>query len=224
MGVQNMRKLVNDLTGQTFGRLYVIGVADDGQRKTHYICQCECGEIKKVRADGLLSGRTKSCGCLHKELLKQNAENAPMRLKAKDTGFIVGGLRLYHIWQNMKARCYNKNNPRYESYGARGIIVCDEWLKEFINFYYWSMQNGYNDDLTIDRINNNGIYEPSNCRWVKNKTQSNNRRSNISITIGNSTRSLTEWCDVFNMDFKTVYARYQRNDFITLDELFKSNS
>lgn len=92
-----MRKLKNDLTGQTFGRLYVIGIADDGQRKTSYICQCECGNIKKVRADGLTSGATKSCGCLHLQRLRENAEKAPMRIKCQQTGFKVGGTRLYHI-------------------------------------------------------------------------------------------------------------------------------
>lgn len=215
-----MRKLKNDLTGQTFGRLYVIGIADDGQRKTSYICQCECGNIKKVRADGLTSGATKSCGCLHLQRLRENAEKAPMRIKCQQTGFKVGGTRLYHIWQGIKSRCYKKSNARYGDYGGRGISVCDEWKTDFISFYDWAINNGYNDNLTIDRIDNDGNYEPSNCRWTTNKVQGNNRRNNINITIGNSTRSLTEWCEIFDVDYKRTNARYKRNGFESIDRLF----
>lgn len=215
-----MKKLVHDLTGQRFERLYVIGVADDGQRKTSYIVQCDCGTIKKARADGLLSGRIKSCGCLHQELLRKNAENAPMRIKCKETGHKVGGTRLYHIWQGMKNRCYKETDARYSRYGKRGISVCDSWKNDFLSFYDWSMENGYADDLTIDRIDNDGNYEPSNCRWSTAKEQCNNRSTNIKITIGNSTRTLTEWCNIFELDYKTVNARYRRNGFIGIDELF----
>lgn len=215
-----MRKLVNDLTGKRFERLYVIGVADDGQRKTSYIVQCDCGTVKKARADGLLSGAIKSCGCLHQEILRKNAENAPMRIKCRETGHKVGGTRLYHIWQGMKARCYNIHDPRYSEWGGRGISICDEWKDNFVAFYDWSMSHGYSDKLTIDRINNNGNYEPSNCRWATNEDQCNNRRSNINITIGNSTRTLTEWCEIFNVDYRRTLARYHRDKFISIDKLF----
>lgn len=215
-----MRKLVNDLTGKTFGRFYVIGVADDGQKKTSYICQCECGKIKKVRADGLLSGRTKSCGCLKRESDQRNVTNVPAYQKYLETGHKVGGTRLYNIWQNMKNRCYKRQDARYERYGGRGITICEEWKNDFVAFYEWAMNNGYSEKLTIDRIDNDGNYTPDNCRWITNKEQANNRSTNINITIGNSTRNLTEWCEIFNVDYKKVVARYHREENVTIDRLF----
>lgn len=215
-----MRKLLNDLTGKKFGRLTVIGVADDGKRKTSYICQCECGNVKKVRADGLTSGNTKSCGCLKRESDKRNVQKVPAQQKYLKTGFKVGGTRLYQIWQGMKARCYNKTNASYEKYGGRGIKLCEEWKQDYIAFHNWAMENGYSDKLTIDRINVNGDYEPNNCRWATNEQQSNNRRSNVNIRIGNATKTLKEWCDIFEVDYKTISARYHRNGFESIDRLF----
>ena len=215
-----MRKLVNDLTGKRFGRFTVIGVADDGQRKTSYICQCDCGNIRKVRADGLLSGRSSSCGCYKSEVSRRNVKNVPMQKKFQETGFKVGGTRLYKIWRGMKARCYNEQSPSYERYGGRGIAICDEWKNDFLSFHEWAIENGYSDDLTIDRIDVNGNYEPSNCRWATNEQQSANRRSNINIKIGNATKTLMEWCKIFEIDYKKVYARYQRNGFESIDRLF----
>ena len=129
--------------------------------------------------------------------------------------------RIHQIWLEMKGRCNNKNNARYSRYGGRGIKVCDEWEHDFVSFYNWALSNGYRDELTIDRINNDLGYTPDNCRWVDNKTQARNRSSNVNITIGNSCRTLTEWCEIFDLDYKCVIARYNRNSFISLDELFR---
>ena len=207
-----MRKLANDLTGKKFGKLEVIGVHDTGSRKTYYVCQCDCGNVKVVRADSLISGATKSCGCIKKEQDKTNL-TANHRHK-------MSGTRIYETWQDMKRRCYNKQNARYDRYGGRGIKVCDEWLNDFQSFYDWAINNGYSDDLTIDRIDNDGNYEPSNCRWSTAKEQCNNRGSNINITIGNATKSLMCWCEIFNVDYKKVYARYKRNGYEGIDRLF----
>lgn len=207
-----MRKLANDLTGKKFGKLEVIGVHDTGSRKTYYVCQCDCGNVKVVRADALISGATKSCGCIKKE---QDKTNLTANHKHK-----MSGTRIYETWQDMKRRCYNKQNARYDRYGGRGITVCDEWLKNFQSFYDWAISNGYSDDLTIDRIDNDGNYEPSNCRWSTAKEQCNNRGSNINITIGNATKSLMCWCEIFNVDYKKVYARYKRNGYEGIDRLF----
>lgn len=215
-----MRKLVNDLTGKRFGRYTVIGVADDGQRKTSYICQCDCGNIKKVRADGLISGRTQSCGCLKRERSAENVKSVPSYKKFEKTGYKVGGTRLYEIWQGMKRRCYKETEPCYERYGGRGIRICDEWLNDFVAFHDWAVENGYEDNLTIDRIDVNGNYEPSNCRWATTQEQSLNRRSNINIRIGNATKTLSEWCKIFEVDYKKVNARYKRNGFESIDRLF----
>ena len=130
------------------------------------------------------------------------------------------GTRLYQIWQGMKGRCYNPHDTRYDRYGGRGIIVCDEWRENFQAFYDWAVQNGYDETLTIDRIDNDGNYCPDNCRWSSKEEQARNRSSNINITIGNATKTLTEWCEIFQVDYKMVVARYKRNGFIGIDELF----
>lgn len=214
---------VNNLIGNKYGRLTVIGLDESKQtRKTFWICECECGNVVSIRSDRLISGNTHSCGCYKRESDRRNVQNVPAYKKFKEQGIKVGGTRLYGIWQNMKARCYNKNNARYSSYGGRGVKVCEEWLNDYMAFYKWAMESGYEDNLTIDRINVNGNYAPNNCRWATNVQQSCNRRTNIFITIGNTTKSLKEWCDIFELPYKTVNARYKRNENITLDELFKS--
>lgn len=221
-----MRKLVNDLTGKRFGKLVVIGVADDGQRKTSYICQCDCGNVKKIRADGLTSGATKSCGCLKRERtqseeIQKDVYRGGRKPGSKNKRGKTSGTRLYWIWQGMKGRCYNPNDARYDRYGGRGLTVCDEWKNDYIAFHNWALANGYTDDLTIDRIDNDKGYSPDNCRWATIKEQCNNRSTNINITIGNSTRNLTEWCEIFGLDYKKVNARYHRGSAVTLDDLFR---
>ena len=120
----------------------------------------------------------------------------------------------------MKQRCNNPKCINYHNYGGKGITVCDEWKNDFISFCNWANENGYSNKLTIDRIDNNKNYSPENCRWVDMKTQCNNRDTNIKITIGNATKTLTEWCKIFMLDYKKIYARYHRNEFISIDELF----
>lgn len=204
---------VHDLTGEKFNRLLVVGI-DSGKetRKTYWICQCDCGNIVSVRSDALLSGKTKSCGCYKSE---QDAKRAAKNHKHKQSG-----TRLYEIWQGMKSRCFYEKDARYSRYGGRGITVCNEWKEDFKAFFDWSLENGYSENLTIDRIDNDRNYEPSNCRWVTMKDQSKNRSTNIKITIGNSTRTLSEWCDIFNLKYSTINARYKRNGFISIDDLF----
>lgn len=107
----------------------------------------------------------------------------------------------------MKRRCYESGSDNYKWYGGRGIKVCDEWRNSFENFYNWSMNNGYSKDLSIDRIDNNGNYEPSNCRWANREIQSNNRRTNIMITFQGETKSLTQWCRYFNVNYSTTKNR-----------------
>ncbi len=212
--MKNMNR-VHDLTGQKFGRLTVIGIDDSREsRKTFWVCQCECGGITSTRSDRLVSGRVLSCGCYKSE---QDAIRVSKNHKHKQSG-----TRLYGIWQKIKARCYNQHDARYDRYGGRGIVVCDEWRNDFESFYHWAIENGYSESLTIDRIDNNGNYEPTNCRWATAKEQAKNRESNINITIGKSTRTLSEWCDIFGLDYGTINARYNRNGFISIDELFSN--
>lgn len=122
----------------------------------------------------------------------------------------------------MKDRCYNKNNSRYARYGGRGIKVCEEWLHDFMAFYNWAINNGYDESLTIDRIDNDGDYCPENCRWATQREQSRNRSSNVAITIGNSTRTLLEWCEIFGLSYSTVSMRYRRTGACGLEDLFNT--
>ena len=119
----------------------------------------------------------------------------------------------------MKSRCYNQNNPQYSLYGYRGIIICNEWLNNFMNFYNWSIYNKYQDNLTIDRIDVNGNYEPSNCRWITMKEQINNRRNSYYITINNETKTLAQWCEIYNIKYNTVFQRINQYNWNPLKAL-----
>ena len=184
-----------DLSGKRFGRLIVISRSDDyispkGFKRTVWNCQCDCGNTRAVESTQLTSGHTKSCGCLRKELVSKSKTTHGKK-----------NTKIYHVWQSMKCRCGNKNNKSYKDYGARGIKVCDEWLEEngFLNFYYWATNNGYSESLTIDRINVNGNYEPSNCRWVSRLVQSNNKRNNVLITHNGETHNISQWEKMLNI-------------------------
>jgi len=166
------RRNINDLAGKRFERLVVIERSEtikyDGGTRIYWLCKCECGNKKKVRGSHLTSNKVRSCGCLEKENLNN--------LAFKETHGLSDE-RLYTTWKNMISRCTNPNHVGYKNYGGRGITVCDEWINSLESFYKWAMNNGYEEGLTIDRINNDGNYEPSNCRWATYKQQANNKRT-----------------------------------------------
>jgi hypothetical protein len=118
--------------------------------------------------------------------------------------------RLYRVWSRIKVRCYNKKFQHYKSYGGRGIKVCDEWLNDFMAFYNWAMANGYADNLTIDRIDVNGNYEPSNCRWVTNEEQQNNKRNTIFLTYKGKRQTITQWANELMISRDIIERRYRR--------------
>lgn len=131
------------------------------------------------------------------------------------------GEHLYQIWCAMKQRCYNPNNKRYDSYGGRGITICDEWLNDYPAFRKWAIENGYEDNgkLSIDRIDNDGNYEPNNCRWADIITQANNRSSNIVIEYNGKTQTLRQWSEETGISMDALYSRYRAGK--TTEEIFK---
>lgn len=191
-------KRFKDITNQTFGRLAALYRMHNYHKKgTYWLCVCECGKLTEVDRRKLQSGNTKSCGCLNKEGNHRTHNKT--------------GTRLYRIWQGMKRRCYNSNNKKYKNYGARGIKICDEWLNDFQVFYNWAMDNGYRESLTIDRIDNDDDYKPSNCRWATLSEQANNRRSNTLISYAGYTYNLTQWGKILNLSHSVLSHRYRSN-------------
>jgi len=152
-----------DLVGNRYGRWIVLKKADvrrknNGEIVGYWVCRCDCGAVKEVNTHHLLSGNSKSCGCSWRE----GTHN-------------MSNTRLYTIWENMKSRCNYEKNTCFHNYGGRGIKVCNEW-SNFIPFKDWALKHGYKDDLTLDRIDVNGNYEPDNCRWISKAAQACNRR------------------------------------------------
>lgn len=174
-----------NMIGKKFNRLLVIEEAERTKdNHIKWLCICDCGKKTVVDGRDLRANKTKSCGCLCKELIKINKPHLKHGKR---------NLRIYHIWLNMKDRCNNKNNSNYKYYGERGINVCESWQRDFMTFYEWAMANGYQDNLTIDRIDVNGNYEPSNCRWITLEEQQNNKTNSRYITYDNKTYTISSW-------------------------------
>lgn len=198
-----------DLTGQRFGSLTAIEkvepyISPKGRKCERWLVRCDCGNEKMVMRGHLCSGATISCGCYHSnELAKRNTKHGYAYTK------------LYAIYRGIKVRCYNSNHGDYQLYGARGIIMCDEWKNDYSTFRDWAYANGYKEETlpngrskwTIDRIDSNGNYEPSNCRWTTIQEQQNNRRSSYQIEYNGKTQTIAEWAKEVGIPYNTLHDR-----------------
>lgn len=190
---------VNNLIGRKFGKLLVIERSgSDKNGQALWKCICECGTSKIISGHDLISKKgTKSCGCSRRY----------------NTGLYKHGLsntRLHSIWRSIQGRCYNPKNKSFHFYGGRGIKVCNEWLLDFMSFYNWSINNGYQENLTIDRIDSNKNYCPENCRWVDRTQQANNTRRNRLIEHNGEIKTLSEWSKILDFNYSTVQTRMKK--------------
>lgn len=168
---------IRDISGMRFGRLIAIKrVGADEHRRSLWMCVCDCGKETVATLAALNTGHRTSCGCAISEWRKSGF-NKKHGLAFDENGKMT---RLYSIWHGMKTRCANRNAAGYRYYGGKGISVCDEWVNDYKAFYEWSMRHGYQDGLTIDRMDGDKDYSPENCRWVTMKEQQNNKCNNRS--------------------------------------------
>lgn len=185
-----------DITGQRFHRLTVIRRIEGAKGPALWLCICDCGNEKTAYGSDLRHGKVKSCGCL-------KSERAVDQCRLNRTHGMQP-YRLFYIWESMKSRTQNQHNKSYCYYGGRGIKVCDEWRDSFEAFRDWALANGYQDDLTIDRKDVDGDYEPSNCQWATSKEQQNNRRSNHLITFNGETHTIKQWSEIIGINKGTL--------------------
>ena len=202
-----MIAVMRNLENIKFGRLTVIDrgenhVSPSGRKYATWNCLCECGNTKKVLEKNLLAGLTKSCGCLHKELAKK-----------ANTKHGLWYNRIYKIWKSMHYRCKDGNKEEYKHYAGRGIAVCAEW-DDFDAFYKWAISNGYDDKLTIDRIDVNKGYSPENCRWVTQKIQTNNKRNNVRLEYQGKVKTMAQWSEELGISYKVLKDRVTRKGML----------
>lgn len=185
------QEVIDSYIGNKYNKLTITKYSHNKDGHYYYECTCECGRVKVICISNILKEFTRSCGCMFKTIN------------------ITHGMRhtrLYNIWAKMQRRCLNKNDNDYYKYGERGISVCLEW-RTFIPFGEWAMNNGYQESLTIDRINNDGDYEPSNCRWATYKQQGNNKRNSFFIEYNGEKLTSSEWDERLGFKRKTVWTR-----------------
>ena len=196
----NFNRCVKDLTGKKFEKLTVIDY-DHSNNGAYWLCRCDCGNTKVIRGSSLIKGVTTSCGCKSRKMSIE-----------RSTIHGMTNTRLYKIRQAMISRCYKENAVSYPKYGAKGITVCEEWLGEngFINFYNWAIKNGYEEHLTLDRIDSTGNYEPSNCRWATYKEQANNTKSTVFLTYNGETKPASEWSEIVGISQSALTQRKRK--------------
>lgn len=194
---------VVNMTGRTYGRLTVLERSDNDKRgNAMWLCKCECGNVKAILGGSLRQGSTRSCGCMLSELSKR-------RMTELLTKHGFSGKKLYSVYRAMRERCEKQTCKSYGNYGGRGISVCDEWKNDRALFFEWALKNGYQEGLQIDRIDVNGDYSPTNCRWITPQQNMNNVRKNIRFEHNGEIHTLAEWSSISGLPYGTVYERYK---------------
>lgn len=217
-----MRKInIEELIGKKFGRLTVLSLNHSVQNivngknwgNVYYLrCLCDCGNECIIQRNKLIDGNTKSCGCIHREMMV-----------AREYKHGMVKTRIYKCYHDMKSRCYRKTNKDYYNYGKRGIKVCKEWLDKdngFITFKDWALDNDYNDSLTLDRIDSNKDYSPDNCRWSNIIQQANNRNNNNRIQYKGKIYTVAELSRETNISYRKLLYRVQiikKNNILDID-------
>lgn len=206
-----------DLTGQRFGRLVVeyCDHYDKTARDSYWTCLCDCGSRVIICGQSLKRGASKSCGCYQRDVARETVKKYPRPLPHGHTIHGLRHTRLYNVWLSMKDRCYNKNSTCYHRYGGRGITVCDEWRSDFVAFYNWAIQTGYDENAptgtcTLDRSNNDAGYSPENCRWRTQKQQCNNTAFNLYLEYNGERHTLSEWSQITGIGSNTIESRLMR--------------
>lgn len=182
---------------QRFGQLVYTGNSKIIAHRRYGEFSCDCGKMKYIRIDGVLGGNIHSCGCLF------NKRKNSVGLSSEEYE------RLYNVWRNMKKRCYNENSDRYYTYGARGIVICEEWYNNFRAFAAWAVEHGWNKTLSIERKDVNGPYSPDNCVFITMSEQMRNKTSNVVIEVNGERHCLIEWCEIYGVPYKRIHRRYQ---------------
>ena len=192
-----------DLTGKRFGKLVVISY-HHSNNATYWLCQCDCGNTTIVKTGSLNYGSTRSCGCGSIEQARENLRNHAQR----GHGF-ANKEKLYSVWKGMRERCNNPNNKRYKNYGGRGIKICPDW-NDYTAFRKWAIENGYSENLTIERIDINKGYCPENCRWATWKEQAQNTTRTRFLTYNGKTQSMSMWAKELGLSYGVINHRVQR--------------
>jgi hypothetical protein len=189
-----------DITGVKFGRLTALRrVGTTKQRSPIWECRCDCGKIATVSTNHLRNHRIVSCGCYSSEITSErNYKHGETKTK------------LHNIWIHMRRRCNDKTHDKYQYYGGKGVSVCKEWQDDFLAFKSWAIENGYQDGLSIDRIDSNANYEPNNCRWADIETQMNNKSDNRLVTIGGDTKTVAQWAKCLGLTYSCFIGRVRK--------------
>lgn len=209
MSMKNNIEQFKQITGKPFKPVYIgqkirfLTILEVFKRNKKWVCKCkcDCGNIKIIDKSSILLGKTQSCGCYNKKRVHETHSKGNFT-----------NTRLYTTWENMKVRCYNPNNPQFHNYGGRGIIVCEEWKDDFLKFRKWAISNGWDEthkkfEISLDRINVNGNYEPTNCRWVPYKIQVNNQRRSRRWLYDGVNYTLLELSEKFNINPMALRSR-----------------